>query len=217
LVDLYYDLGVRWMSIVYNRRNLSGSGCHDAEDAGLTTFGHELVRRMDEVGMVKCCTHTGYRTAMDVLTGTDRPTIFSHSNPRALRDHPRNITDALIDACAATGGVVCVSGVGIFLGDNDASIGTYVDHLEHVIQRVGPQHVGIGLDYVFDTDGLDILLTNHADMWPPGFGYAAGIRFVAPENLPGVTEELLRRRYGDLDVHAVLGGNLLRVAREVWR
>jgi membrane dipeptidase len=217
LIDLYYDLGVRWMLMVYNRRNLAGYGCHDDVDEGLTPFGRDVIRRMDCVGMVKCCSHTGYRTAMDVLTATDRPTIFSHSNPRALWDHPRNITDELIDACAATDGVVCINGVGIFLGNNDASVATFVNHLDYVVQRVGARHAGIGLDYVFDRDGLNTVLAEHANVWPPGFGYAPGIQFLAPESLPEVTEQLLGRGYSETDVRALLGGNLLRVARAVWR
>lgn len=217
LIDLYYDIGVRWMLMVYNRKNLAGYGCHDDVDEGLTAFGREVVRRMDRVGMVKCCTHTGYRTAMDVLTATDRPTIFSHSNPRALWDHPRNITDQLIDACAATGGVVCINGVGIFLGDNDVSVETFVKHLDYVVQRVGAQHVGIGLDYVFDTAGMNAMLAEHANLWPAGFGYSPGVRFFPPEDLPKVTELLLRRGYAEQDVRSLLGGNLLRIARTVWR
>lgn len=217
LIDLYYDLGVRWMLMVYNRQNLAGYGCHDEIDHGLTAYGREVVRRMDQVGIIKCCSHTGYRTAMDVLTGTDRPTIFSHSNPRALRDHPRNITDELIDACAATGGVICINGVGIFLGDNDASAETFVKHVHYVAQRVGAQHVGIGLDYTFDTSELDTMLSQHADVWPAHFGYAPGIRFMGPEELPRVTELLLERGYAEGDVRAILGENLLRVARAVWR
>ena len=216
LIQFCYDIGVRWMLMVYNRANLAGSGCHDAVDEGLTAFGREVVREMDRVGIIKCCTHTGYRTAMDVLTMSERPCIFSHSNPRALRDHPRNIPDELIDACAATGGVVGITGIGIFLGENDSSVSTFVNHIDYVRARVGIEHVGIGLDYVFDQSEMDFL-AGQANIWPAGFGYQAGIKFVAPEDLPRVTEEMLRRGYGDNEVRAVLGGNLLRVAREVWR
>jgi membrane dipeptidase len=217
LVPLLYDLGVRWMLMVYNRANLAGSGCHDVEDGGLTPLGRELVREMDRVGLVKCCSHTGYRTAMQILELSSRPTIFSHSNPRALRDHPRNIPDELIDACARTGGVVCINGIGIFLGDNDIRVERFVDHIDYVVQRAGPAHVGLGLDYVFDRAGMDAALAGAERIWPEGFGYRAGIKFLAPEQLPAVTEELLRRGYDEGSIRGILGSNLLRVADAVWR
>lgn len=217
LLRFYYDIGVRWMLMVYNRANLVGSGVHDEEDRGLTPFGRRLVAEMDRIGMVKCCTHTGYRTAREVFEATDRPTIFSHSNPRALRDHPRNIPDELIDACAASGGVVCINGVGIFLGDNDVSPKTFVNHLDYVAQRVGPAHVGIGLDFVINQADMDAGLAANADVWPPEWGYKPGIKFMSPEMLGEVTEEMLARHWTEADIKAVLGGNLMRVAREVWR
>lgn len=217
LVPLLYELGVRWMLMVYNRANLAGSGCHDAEDGGLTPLGRELVREMDRVGLVKCCSHTGYRTAMDVFEQSTRPTIFSHSNPRALHDHPRNIPDELIDACAQSGGVVCVNGIGIFLGDNDIRVERFVDHVDYVVQRIGARHVGVGLDYVFNLAGMNAALANSANIWPQGFGYSAGIKCFPPEQLPAVTEELLRRNYDEGSIRGILGENLLRVADEVWR
>jgi membrane dipeptidase len=217
LIPLLYALGVRWMLMVYNRANLAGGGCHDPEDSGLTELGRAFVREMDRVGLVKCCSHTGYRTAMEILEASQRPTIFSHSNPRALRDHPRNIPDDLLDACARTGGVVCVNGVGIFLGDNDIRVGTFVDHVEYLLQRIGAQHVGLGLDYVFDRAGVDAMLSGGEHMWPEGYGYRPGIQFLGPEQLPAVTEELLKRGYADATIRGVLGGNLLRVADAVWK
>jgi membrane dipeptidase len=216
LIQLYYDLGVRWMGMVYNRANLAGGGCHDAQDGGLTDFGRRVVLEMDRVGLVKCCSHAGYRTAMDVLTGTDQPTLFSHSNPRVVHDHPRNIPDPLIDACAATGGVVCINGVGLFLGRNETTAARFVQHVDHVVQRAGVAHVGIGLDYVFDQKGLAALLEARSALMAPGV-YDGPIEFLSPGLLAEVAEELLRRNYPDDAVRAVLGGNLLRVAREVWR
>ena len=215
ILQLYADLGVRWMLLVYNTKNRIGSGVHDSEDEGLSAFGRAVIKEMDRVGLIKCLSHTGYRTARDVLEATGKPVIFSHSNPRALRDHPRNIPDDLIRACAKTGGVVCVNGVGIFLGDNDIASETLARHVDHIVQLVGADHAGLGLDYIFDQSELDANLAANPDIWPAEWGYRPGIKFAAPEQLPELTE-LLLRRYGEGDVRKILGENLLRVAEAVW-
>ena len=216
LVSLYYDLGVRWMLLAYNNSNRVGGGCQD-EDTGLTAFGREVVAEMERVGMQVCCSHTGHRTVRDVFDVATRPVIFSHSNPSAVHAHPRNIPDDLIRACAATGGVVGINGIGSFLGQNDNSSETFARHVDHVAQLVGPQHVALGLDYVFDTQELDDYLAKMSHTFPAELGYEKGVRMVAPEQLPGIVEILQNWGYGDSDLQAVLGGNLMRLARAVWK
>src|SRR5579863_6201423 len=94
-VGAYYKLGVRWMLMAYNFQNNVGTGCIEAQnnDLGLSAFGKDLIREMNRVGMIVDCSHSGYRTTMDAMATSTRPCIFSHSNPRALYDHPRNIRD----------------------------------------------------------------------------------------------------------------------------
>lgn len=217
LVEPYYRLGVRWMLIAYNRNNRLGGGCQD-DDPGLSEFGRRVISEMERVGMVLCCSHTGYRTARDALEHSNQPVIFSHSNPRGLADHERNIPDDLIQLCAGTGGVINVCGIGLFLGQNDASTTNYVRHLQYVADLVGPQHVGMGLDYVFDKHELDEFVKARPDIFPPEKGYAAGrIRQVEPEQIPEIVEALLRNGWEEGDVRGVLGGNNLRVAQTVWK
>jgi membrane dipeptidase len=216
LVSLYYDLGVRWMLLAYNNNNRVGGGCQD-DDTGLTAFGREVVAEMERVGMQVCCSHTGHRTVRDVFEVATRPVIFSHSNPNALHPHPRNIPDDLIRACAATGGVVGINGIGSFLGQNDNRSETFARHIDHVAQLVGPQHVALGLDYVFDTQELDDYLAKMGHTFPAELGYKKGMRMVAPEQLPGIVDILQGWGYGDADLEAVLGGNLMRLARTVWK
>lgn len=216
LVALYYALGVRWMLLAYNNNNQVGGGCQDA-DSGLTAFGHALVHEMERVGMQVCCSHTGHRTVRDVFAVATKPVIFSHSNASALHSHPRNIPDELIRACAATGGVVGINGIGTFLGKNDNSGETFARHVDHVAQLVGPQHAALGLDYVFDTQELDDYLAIMGHTFPAELGYEKGVRLVAPEQLESIVQTLQSWGYNDADLRAVLGGNLMRLARSVWK
>ena len=216
LIQLYYDLGVRWMLMAYNTSNRAGGGCQD-QDGGLTNFGRAMVAEMERVGMLLCLSHTGHRTVREVLAMATQPLIFSHSNCAALHPHPRNIPDELIRACAATGGVVGINGVGIFLGKNDISSETYARHVDHVVQLVGPAHGSIALDYVFDMRELEEHLERMKGTFPPGLGYEMGARFVPPEQLEEIVVTLQGWGYSDADLTALLGGNLLRLAKQVWK
>lgn len=216
LIQLYHDLGVRWMLLAYNVPNRVGGGCQ-ADDEGLTAFGRSVLAEMERVGMQVCVSHTGHRTVREVFACATRPVIFSHSNCAALHAHPRNIPDELIRACAATGGVVGINGVGIFLGRNDTSSQTYARHVDHVVQLVGPAHVSVALDYVFDVAELDAYMAHMQSTFPPGLGYELGARFVPPEQIEEIVATLQGWGYRDEDLKALLGGNLLRLAREVWR
>jgi membrane dipeptidase len=220
LVRLYYDLGVRWMLVTYNTNNLAGGGCQD-DDQGLTDLGRRIVDEMGACGMLACGSHTGYRTARELIDHSPHPVIFSHSNPRAMWDHGRNIPDDLIQACAARGGVVGVNGIGLFLGGDSGEAGltaAMVRHIDHVANLVGPEHVAIGLDYIYDASELDDLIASMPDKFPPELGYRPGepIPMVPPEALPAVAQGLLDLGYGQDAVADVLGGNLMRLARQVW-
>ncbi len=217
MVELYYDLGVRWMLLAYNMNNMLGGGCQD-EDPGLSEFGKRVLAEMARVGMVICCSHTGYRTTMDVMEFSQGPVIFSHSNPLGVWNHPRNISDDAIRACAKSDGVIGINGINAFLGDNDISTETFVRHIDYVVQLVGPRHVGISLDYVFDKSEGDEYVAANPDIFPSEEGYVAGqVEIVPPERLTDITVSLRNLGYSDDDLRAILGGNHLRVAQAVWK
>jgi membrane dipeptidase len=217
LIELFYDLGVRWMSIAYNRQTKSGYGCYDAEDGGLTQFGRRVLAEMRRVGMVTCCSHTGERTTLDVFEAADAPVILSHSNAKAVWEHTRNVTDRIIKGCAATGGVIGINGFGIFLGNNDNSTDAVVRHIDYIAQLVGPDHVGLGLDYVFDVQEMQDFFVQQRHAYPDDPSYRCEPRFVEPERIPQIAARLRKLGYEDAELNGILGGNWLRIAQAVWK
>lgn len=204
------------MLVACNRKNHAGGGCQNDDD-GPTGFSRDLAREMERVGMVVCCSHTGYRTARDVVEVASNPVIFSHSNVNAIVRHPRNIPDELLRACARTGGVVGVNGIALFLGPaGEDQADLVATHIDHVVQLGGPRHIGLGLDYVFDTEQLKVYVAKMREIFPAEFGYDTEICMLPPERSTDVVDSLLRRFYDEHDVQSILGGNFVRIASQVW-
>lgn len=217
LVPLFYDLGVRWMLVAYNTNNLAGGGCQD-DDPGLTALGRRIVDEMAACGMLACGSHTGYRTARELIDYSPNPVIFSHSNAHALWAHHRNIPDDLMLACARRGGVIGLNGIGMFLGPGDDLVGSMARHIDHAVGLVGPDHVALGLDYLFDAAELDEALAKMPDKFPPELGYRPGMPMpmLPPEAIPQLVQRLLDLGYDNQALAAILGGNLMRLAQQVW-
>jgi membrane dipeptidase len=216
----FYKLGVRWMLMAYNFQNNVGTGCVEAQrhDAGLTDFGRELIKEMNRVGMFVDCTHSGYRTTMEAMEASTQPCIFSHSNPRALHEHPRNITDDQIKACAQTGGIIGVNGVGHFMGENgEVSADAVVRQIDHIAQLVGSQHVAFGLDYMTPQHSISLVAANGGDTTKYAMPREVPWKFFHPKDTPQLLSKLLNRGYSAEDVRGIMGGNFLRVAEKVWR
>ncbi|WP_083448688.1 dipeptidase [Actinoplanes rectilineatus] len=212
----FYDLGVRTMLPAYNNRNAAGGGCLDAVDDGLTAYGRDLIRELNAVGMVADGSHCGARTALDISDVTTKPMIYSHSCMRSLWDHPRNITDEQARACAATGGVVGITGIGIFLGPNDASLDAFVRHIDYAVELVGPEHVGLSSDFSFDADEVNAEVAANPELFPDWFTRWGPITFTPPEGLLAVEGALRSRGYPEDAITAILGGNFRRVAAACW-
>jgi membrane dipeptidase len=220
MVSLYYDLGVRQMLFAYNLNNAGCGGCHD-NDSGLTAFGRDVVSEMNRLGMTIDMSHIGYRSSLDIMEASEKPVAFTHSNPRALWDHQRNIQDEQIRQCAQTGGVIGINGLGIFLGDNTVSEEVFADHVCHIADLVGPQHVGVGLDWKPKTDNtpdIGAILRSRPDFWPVGQQYdTKKIKMFSPAQLFDVVAILHSRGWSDADLKGFLGGNFLRVIKQVWK
>lgn len=215
MIAVYHHLGVRQMALAYNRANAFAGGCHDDDDRGLTELGRQAVAEMNRLGVVIDCSHTSHRSTMEAMELSIHPVVFSHSNPRAMREHPRNIRDDQIRACASSGGVVGINGIGHFLGANDPRSETIVRHIGYVAERVGTPHVGIGLDCTFGDDSASLLAAD-AHFWPPEHYDVRQPRAAVPEQLPEIAGLLGRHGFTSDEVDGIMGENLLRVARAAW-
>ena len=215
MVKFYYDLGVRQMNFAYNLNNSAGGGCHD-KDIGLTKFGKDVVAEMNRVGMVIDCSHNSYQTTMEAMEISKDPIIFSHSNPRRIRNHERNITDEQIKSCAKTGGVIGINGVYWFLDKEKHDIEMFVQHLDYVVQMVGSKHVGIGLDFVLENESLLTTHNTNNEFWPSRQYEGRKMGYLPPESFPRIYERLFKIGYSEKDIELIFGGNFFRISKLVW-
>ena len=213
MVELYYRLGIRHMLMCYNLKNAVGDGCQEVTDTGLSRYGRSLIAEMRRVGMFVDVSHTGHRTAMDVFEAAEGPVIISHSNALAVRDpgDSRNVPDEQIKACAASGGVIGVIGFGPNVCEKgDLSTKALLRHIDYIAELVGPQHVGIALDYVYDNE------YNRPNPWNPIYN-PRPIEQIEPEVLPQLTQDMMDAGYSETDIRGILGENWLRLAQQIWR
>ncbi len=217
MLGLYHGLGVRQMSFAYNLDNEAAGGCHGT-GTGLTDFGRAIVREMNRIGMIVDCSHASARTTLDIMAVSTMPVVFSHSNPIAIHDHQRNISDEQIKGCAETGGVVGINGMGIFLGDNDIGTETLLRHICYLADLAGAGHVGLGFDYSPEVEvDIGAILRSRPDYWPAGQRYdTPNIKHAGPSQLPGLIDGLNKRGFSDHEVRGILGENFRRVASVAW-
>ncbi len=225
MVALFAHLGVKQIHFAYNRNNSVADGCHDIE-RGLTPLGKRMVNAVNQAGMLMDCSHTGRRCSLDIMQASSKPVIFSHANPLALVEHGRNISDEQIKAIAATGGVVCISGVSAFLGAAHPDATDLARHAAYVANLVGAQHVGIGMDNSFRQPELNDTPPDTASgkfdssfWWPANAGYRRGVspmRYPSPQTWQELPAALAKVGMQPQEINGVLGSNMLRVAAMCW-
>ena len=217
MVDLFASLGVRQMLLAYNRDNSCSGGCHGA-GIGLTALGRKVVGAMNTAGIIIDSSHASKRSSLELMEISQRPVIFSHTNVKGIFDHPRTIDDEQISACAAQGGVVGLTGLGIFIGDPCASVDAYVRQIDYLAERVGTSHIGIGLDTELFADHKDLPEgVNENEWWPKEhYGQMNGHIQLQPETLTEVSRQLRGLGYAQWDIDAIFGQNFMRIAKSTW-
>jgi membrane dipeptidase len=203
----FYDLGVRYMTLTHSGTiDWADSATDDPRHGGLSPFGEEVVREMNRLGMLVDLSHVSEGGMSDVLDVSEAPVIFSHSSARALTNHPRNVPDSILRRMPENGGVVMVTFVPVYVnealrtweGPRDeaprATLADVADHIDHVREVAGIDHVGIGSDF----DGISSVPVGLEDV----------------SDFPNLFAELARRGWTETELRKLAGENLLRAWRE---
>ena len=224
-IRIFHELGTRMMHVTYNRRNPLGDGAGEPHDGGLSDFGKAAIAEMNEIGVIADVAHSGWKTAFDAAKASSKPMVASHTTCCGVYEHFRGKPDGTIKAICDTGGLVGICCIPRFLG-GQGDITALLDHLDHLIQKFGPQHAAIGCDVAytsrFDKEERAKLLKapgGPADKWEhlwPKDDFKTTIeaeQSVAWSNWPLFTLGLVMRGHRDEVIRQILGGNMLRVLR----
>lgn len=229
-VETFLQLGVKVTQLTYNVRNLVGDGCLEPANGGLTRFGHQVVERMNEVGMMVDLSHCGQKTTADGIAASSRPVAITHSGCNAVAQHPRSKDDTELRAMADGGGVVGIYLMPFLTPGRVPMRADVLDHIEHAIQVCGEDHVAIGSDLsTTPIDGSDEYWSRHRDFVAGRIerGVAAPnedpqILFTVQDlnshrRMELIADGLSQRGHPDDRIEKIIGGNWARLFGELWR
>ncbi|TAK87417.1 MAG: peptidase M19 [Betaproteobacteria bacterium] len=219
-IRILYKLGLRSLQLTYMERNWVGDGCLEPENRGLTNFGMQVVRECNRLGILIDCSHVGVRTTLDAVRCSEKPIVISHTAVRAITDNPRCVTDEQMKAVADKGGTIGITAFSPFIRTNrQPTLDEYLDHFDYAIDLIGEDHVTLATDWF---DGKTKV--NWATPWYypevtqgkkyEGLGL---VGFRQRKELINLVDGFLRRNYSSERIIKLLGGNFIRVLREVWK
>lgn len=223
-IRVFYQLGIRMMHLTYNRRNMIGDGCAEPANGGLSDFGRLVVKEMNRVGVIVDIAHSSWQTSLEAAKLSDKPMVASHTTAASLHKHIRSKPDDVIRAIAESGGYVGICCIPRFLGGT-GDIAAMMKHIDYVVRKFGPDHVGIGTDKVhrsrFSNEEWEKIPSYRRPrprweaLWPPDdFNTTREmVQSMAWTNWPLYTVGMVQLGYSDEDIQKILGGNALRVAK----
>jgi microsomal dipeptidase-like Zn-dependent dipeptidase len=218
LLEVLHRLGLRFLQLTYNNQSLLGTGCAEAEDAGLTRMGREAVAEMNRLGIVIDLSHAGERTALAAIAASARPVAVTHANPASWQPVPRNLSDRLLDALAESGGMLGFSLYPLHLrGGPDCRLDDFCAMVARTAERVGVARLGIGSDLCqHQPDSVVEWMRN--GRWTKRGGVATfppqPAWFRGNADFPGLAPGLRAAGFDAGEVAAILGGNWRRFMGE---
>lgn len=212
LLRVFYELGVRNLGLVWSRRNAVGDGSFfqpvpEGRKGGISSFGVKVIKEAERLGISIDVSHLNDEGFWDVIEICETPVIASHSNARSICSTMRNLTDEQMMAIASTNGVIGLNAASMLVSEDDSksNIVQLVNHLDHLVDVAGIEHVGIGLDLC--NDFMKYLSQDDLASLPRvPFDVIEG-----HDQLPLFIEELMNRGYKEVEITAILGGNFRRI------
>lgn len=225
-LEIFYEYGLRVLNFCYNGENRLGYGCLEPHDLGIKRFGIDILQDCNRLGILLDGSHSGERTTLDMIEMSTAPCIFSHSNPKGVRMNHRNISDTQITECATRGGVIGCPLYSDFVADTSEgqqpTLDDWVKCVDYVVNLAGIDHVAIGTDIYANPGGAVWWDNNTGRRYRDVSGgmtfemhEVEGINF-SHANFPLLIASLVQRGYKEEDVAKIMGGNWLRVYRQVW-
>ena len=210
LLRIFYRLGVRSMGLTWHWRNFIADGAREPTNCGLSLWGREVVKEMNSLGMIIDVAHVAKQSILDTLEISKDPIIDSHACCLSLCDHPRNLDDETIGAIVKNGGVIGLLFFSEYIDKKKPTLERLVDHIDHIVELVGIDHVGLGPDYIdyFSEKRYAQLLKK-----PIEKKYLKDLEDVT--KMPNITRAMVKRGYSDKEIEQVLGLNFLRVYERV--
>jgi len=211
MVEVMHELGVRMISLTWNRRNPFADGAAETRDGGLSRLGEELLKAVDELGMIVDLAHASERTFWDVLERFDGSrVVVSHAACRAVLDHPRNLSDDQLAALASAGGVLGMMAHPIVI-DPQQELERLVDHIDHAVAVMGIDAVGLGGDFTRQVVRATNWIEPSDSLLPAGMRADDALAGLAgPEDYGNLVRALEARGYDGERIRAIAGGNFLR-------
>ena len=226
-IDILYGLGIRQLGVTYSESNALGSGCKEDHDGGLTKLGRKCVERMNKVGMLLDVSHCGEQTAYDAVMYSQKPIIMSHVGAKGVWNTKRMAGDELLKAIGTKGGVIGIEAAPHTTMSRTRmthDLDSFMEHFEYVKNLVGIDHVGFGVDGMYgDHVGLHHAFSAALSTGETSRSQNKYTEVPFVKSLENPTEAswniirwLVKHGYSDKDIGKVIGGNAIRVLREVW-
>ena len=221
---IFNELHVKIIQLTYHERNLLGNGCYERSDEGLSNFGIDAIKIMNDIGILIDLSHVGITTTIETIEHSEKPIAITHANPKSYYNVPRNKTDESLKLMASKGGVIGVTAIAPFLKNgNNSTIEDYVDAISYTIDLIGLDHVAIGTDFTQDQPESfwKYIGSQQGTKFPSTFTDTTNpsnypINFETPDKFPNLINTMKNKGFANNEIAKVLGLNWIRIFQEVW-